>query len=328
MRIPRLSALVLALTTLGLLAGFAAAARVADPVAVLVQITGAVQVQKAGQRTPVAATPGMQLAPGDRVIVPAGGRAVLLHKSGKMETATTSVTIAEPQTRQSAGLFSQTVSTLTKVATTDARTQPNRQGMIRPIAGAAVPISPRNGIKVLGLRPRFVWFRIPDAQAYTVQLRRLDGPCAERPARDRPAFCEPARFETGPDTVWGPSRMDAPLIPGAKYEWAVAAVGGRVSEPHRFQVIGGQDYAALSEALNNIVAGGIDPATDGLFLAALTYRELGLFYEARNALERLEALGMAHGRAYHTLRGEVFDALGDLAAAEREFQLADAEPTT
>jgi hypothetical protein len=297
----------------------------ADPVAVLVQMSGAVQVQHTG-KAPASATIGMHLMPGDKVLVPAGGKAVLLYRTGKMQTATSEITVSDTKAAQSSGLFSRTVQTLSVVATTDARAHPNRQGMIRPIAGSAVPISPRNQIKVLAVRPTLVWFRIADAPAYVVQLRRIDGACTNVAAgATAPALCKPVRFEAKRDTAFTLAGSEPALVRGAVYEWAVAPTsGGRVSETQRFRIAGDADYAKINMRLKELTAAGLDPATDGAFLSALAYRNAGLFYDAQAALARIDQ-SAASGRAYHQLKGEVLDALGDLEGAAHEFSQADAE---
>ena len=286
----------------------------ADPAAVVVQISGGVQVQRNGQTASVPATVGLNLMAGDKVVIGSGGKAVLLYKTGKMQPLSQTTTIADAQRDKPGGLFNQTVSTLTQVATTNARTQPNRQGMIRPVQGEPAPISPRNGVKVADLHPTFTWFRVPDAQAYMIQLRRIE-PMAGRPER----------FTATSDTTWTYPASATPLIPGALYEWTVASTnGGRPATVQRFRVVGSEDFARVAATMNELVAAGIDPHGDGLFLTALAFRDAGLMYEASNVLNRLEANG-TKGRAYYLLRAEVMDALGDLDSAAKFFAIADAE---
>jgi hypothetical protein len=287
----------------------------AEPSAVVVQVSGAVQVQRTGPGAPVKATVGLSLVPGDKVIVGSSSKAVLLYKTGRMQTTSESVTIEDAQREKPGGLFNQTVTTLVQVATTNARTQPNRQGMIRPIQGEPAPISPRNSVKVGDLRPTFTWFKLSDAPAYTVQVRRLD-----------PLPGKPERYNVGADTLWVYPANATPLIPGASYEWTVAGTnGGRPATVQRFRVMSSEDFARVAETLKELLTAGIDPMGDGLFLSALAYRDAGLMYDAGRLLDRLEAAG-ARGRAYYLLRGEVFDALGDLDAATKAFTAADAEP--
>jgi hypothetical protein len=327
MRNARMMALLVAVVMIQLLGAprLRVRAEAADPAAVLVQMTGAVKVQHSGQATPAAATIGMHLLSGDKLIVPKGGKAVLLYRTGKMQTASEGpIVISDTKASQSAGLFSRTVQTLSVVATTDARAHPNRQGMIRPIAGSAVPVSPRNQIKVLAVRPTLVWLRIAEAPGYVVQLRRVDAACTRAPAEGRPDLCKPVRYQAGADTSFTVPEKEA-LVRGAVYEWAVAPTsGGRVSEAQRFKIAGDKEQAAINAQLKELKAAGINPDTDGLFLSALAYRNAGLFYEAKRALERLPA-GAAKGKPYHQLKGEVLDALGDLDGAAREFSEADAQ---
>jgi hypothetical protein len=242
-----------------------------------------------------------------------------------METARGPITISDTKASQPAGLFSRTVQTLSVVATTDARAHPNRQGMIRPIAGSAVPISPRNQIKILAVRPTLVWFKIPEAPAYVVQVRRVDAACTSAAADARPAYCKPVRFEAGADTSFTVPAKEVALARGGTYEWAVAPTsGGRVSEGQRFQIVDDKTNAEITAQLKELRTAGINPATDGLFLSALAYRNAGLFYDAKRALERLPTAA-AQGKPYHQLKGEVLDALGDLEGAAREFSQADAQ---
>jgi hypothetical protein len=302
----------LTLLLLALLVATAAAAHTAEPAAVLIQLSGRVEVERAGRTS--AAAVGTSLEPGDRLIVPAGGRAVLMYRTGRMETTTSSVTIADRASEQVGNVYRQTAQTIAQVATTDASRQPNRQGMIRPIPGEAVPIAPRNDIVVLDVRPTFSWFARPGAPSYIVQLRRTDVPGAR-----------PVRFDAGPDTVWRYPADEPALLPGAAYQWTVAAgLNARPAAEAGFRIAGSAEFERLAELFTELGTAGIDPAGDGLFVTALWYSAAGLVYEADHALRRLDAQG-AGGRTFHLLRGEVYDRMGDLESASRAFRAADAE---
>jgi hypothetical protein len=305
------------LCTVVVLTSWARSPRSADPAAVLIQVSGSVQVQRGGQGKGVPATVGIALSPGDKVVVPSGGKAVLMYKSGKMETASADVTVAAPEAREPAGRFQQVVNTVAQVATTNARVQPNRQGMIRPIAGEPIPVTPRNGVKLLDVRPTFTWYRVPEATGYVVQVRRIT------PAGGI------QRFNTGKDTTWTYPANEPPLVPGAEYEWTVGATPGRIASYRgRFRIVSAEEYAQVASVLRELATANIDPATDGLFVLALAYRDAGLYYEASRALERLATTGSGKGRAFNLLRGEVLDAIGDLDGAARAFAAADTEPAT
>lgn len=296
-----------------LITGVAMATLAPDPVALLVKYEGDVQVQRPGADAPLGGEVGLQLLAGDRLLVPEGGRAVFLYRTGRLVNASAAVTIEEMEETEASSLFTSTVRTLGEVATTDARTQPNRQGMIRPIAGAPAPVAPRNEVRVLGVRPTFTWYAVPEARGYMLQLQRK-GP-------DSPS---PVRYQVGTDTTWTLPASETPLVPGATYTWTVGGDGvGRVAAPQQFTVIGGEELAELQSHLNGLIEAGIDPAADGLFLTALAYRDAGLFYEARRALRQLEEQGDGSGSTFFMLKGEVLDALGELEGAEAAFRTAE-----
>jgi hypothetical protein len=202
--------------------------------------------------------------------VASGAKAVLMYKSGKMETASADVTVAAPDAREPAGRFQQVVNTVAQVATTNARVQPNRQGMIRPIAGEPIPVTPRNGVKLLDVRPTFTWYRVPEATGYVVQVRRIT-----------PAGGAILRFNTGKDTTWTYAANEAPLVPGGEYEWTVGATPGRIASYRgRFRIVSAEEYAQVASVLRELATANIDPATDGLFVP-LAYRDAG--YTTRRA---------------------------------------------
>jgi len=296
-----------------LLSAFAYAPQRAESVAVLVQFTGKVEIQRASAK-PMPASVGLSLQPGDKVVVPSGGKAVVMYRTGQLQTAAASLTIAEPARKDQGALYERTLNTITRVASTDAAKQPNRQGMIRPVDGAATPVSPRNGIAVIDLRPQFVWFSVPSATGYTVQIRRTDV-----------TGIPPMRFSAGTDTAWSYPSSAPVLVPGATYEWTVGAIGGRPGTVQKFRIVAADEFSRVAGTLDELQQAGVDPFTDGLFVLALTYREAGLLYEAQSALMRLDANGQGTGRTFHMLQGDVLNSLGDLDGASRAFIAADAE---
>lgn len=305
-------------TALGLVlaAGVAMAAQPSDPVALLVKFQGDVAVERPGAGERLAGAVGLHLQAGDELFVAEGGQAVVLYRTGRLVRAAAPITIESVEETGASSLFTNTVRTLGQVATTDARTQPNRQGMIRPIAGAPAPIAPRNRIKVLSVRPTFTWFSASPGSGYVLQLQR-QGSNAPRPVR----------YQVGMDTTWTLPDTEAPLLPGASYTWTVGGDGaGRVAQTQHFAVASADDIAALQAALDELVEAGIEPADEGLFLAALAYRDGGFHYEAARAIRRIEEQGNGSGRAFFMLKGEVLDALGDVEAAEEAFRAAAAVP--
>ncbi len=120
---------------------------------------------------------------------------------------------------------------------------------------------------------------------------------------------------------------DAPdLEAGATYEWTVfvgGRRGGRALPPQDFRVIGLEESVDLEDYLDQIAVFGLDPKTDGLFLTVVAYRDMGLFYEARDALDRVESDGPLTWQLYR-LKGEILAELGREGEAREAFDRADA----
>jgi hypothetical protein len=289
--------------------GFTAQAIQEGPVAVVVKVEGQVELHREGGMRMVAV--GDRLADGDRIVPSEGAHAVVVARGGTRRTIDEEAIITPPE--GGAGdrdMFDRTVRVLAQVATTDARAQPNRQGMIRPLPGQPGLIAPRNGLVLLSERPTFTWYSVEGARGYRLQVRLDAG--------------APRRFEVGADTVWTfPGDQEA-LLPGRTYRWTVAPVGsGRVAQEGTFRVIGESARGEVMDELAFLADMGMDPEDDGLFLAAVIYSEAGLMYDAARALDRLERAGGPLGASVYLLRGEVLNALGDLDGASAAFDRAD-----
>ncbi len=183
--------------------------------------------------------------------------------------------------------------------------------MIRPIPGTSSLVGPRNALAVSTQRPTFVWTSTP-GQTYDLMLRRLDG--------GRPEI-----FEIGADTVWT-MPDDAPeLEAGASYAWTVFVGGRRGGRPlaqQEFRVITLVESVELQDYLEEISVFGLDPMGDGLFLTVVAYRDLGLFYDARGALDDVESQASL-GADLYMLKGEILAELGHGEAARAAFDKAD-----
>jgi hypothetical protein len=297
----------------GALAGAAVVAYAqTDPIAVIVRVTGAVQVHVGGAR-PTRATPGLRLRAGDRLTVPAGAQAVLLYRTGRSQTVTRSIQVLPPRGAAGGGVFQQTIRTLNEVAATDARSLPNRQGMIRPIAGSPVPVAPRNQVPVASTRPSFTWTRVPEATAYTLQVRDMAGGA-------------PVRYPVSGDTTFTLGMGAAELQRGHTYEWSVARTdGGRAAPPQQFRIAAQAELDSVAARLERLRQAGLDPAGDGAFLAAVVYRDAGFLTDALAALDRVAAAGGGIGAEYHRLRGEIYAQLGMLDRATAELNAAETE---
>lgn len=279
-----------------------------DPVALVIRVQGDVTVRH-GDGTPAPASVGEQMFVGDGLMPSAGARAILITRTGAQQVVTEQMTLEEPRGAGNPDIFARAMSTLAQAATTDA-TAGGRQGMIRPIPGASSLVSPRNGLLVESARPTFKWTATPD-QTYDLMLRKLDGG-------------RPEVFEVGTDTVFElPPEVE--LERGAQYAWTVFVGGRRGGRPvaqQEFRVMSLEEAIDLEVYLEEISVFGLDPMGDGLFLTVVAYRDLGLFYDARDALDTVEEQASLSADLY-LLKGEILTELGHEEAARRAFDKAD-----
>jgi predicted negative regulator of RcsB-dependent stress response len=78
----------------------------------------------------------------------------------------------------------------------------------------------------------------------------------------------------------------------------------------------------IEDYLSEIQVFGLDPRGDGLFLTVVAYRDMGLFYEAREALDAVESeAGLSW--ELHRLKGEILAELGHESEARAAFDRAD-----
>jgi predicted negative regulator of RcsB-dependent stress response len=87
-------------------------------------------------------------------------------------------------------------------------------------------------------------------------------------------------------------------------------------------VIGIEESVELEDYLSEIEVFGLDPTGDGLFLTVVAYRDMRLFYEAREALDRVEAQAGLSWELYR-LKGDILAELGHESEARAAFDRAD-----
>lgn len=281
-----------------------------NPAALVIRVQGAVDVTHGGS-APAPASVGEQMFVGDGVLPSSGARAVLITRAGAQQVVTERTTIAEPTGGGNPDIFDRALATLAQAAGTDATTG-GRQGMIRPIPGQTALVAPRNALNVASPRPTFTWTATP-GQSYDLMLRKLDGG-------------RPIVYEVGADTAWTLPDTVADLDQGATYQWTIFVGGrrtGRALPPQDFRVIGLEESVELEDYLDEIAVFGLDPRSDGLFLTVVAFREMGLFYDARDALEDVEATGPLSWELYK-LKGEILAELGHEEEARAAFDTADA----
>lgn len=279
-----------------------------DPVALVIRVQGDVAVRHAGA-DPEPATVGARMFVGDGVIPASGARAILITRSGAQQIVTEETTVVEPRGAGNPAIFERAMGTLAQAASVDA-TAGGRQGMIRPIPGATALVAPRNRLLVASQRPTFSWTATPD-QSYDLMLRKLDG--------GRPEI-----FEIGSDTTFA-LPTDVELEAGATYAWTVFVGGRRTGRPvqqQEFRVMSLAEQVDLQDYMEEIAVFGLDPLTDGLFLTVVAYRDLGLFYDARDALDAVERQASLSADLY-LLKGEILTEIGHEEEARAAFDRAD-----
>jgi hypothetical protein len=297
--------LVAALT---LLAASAPVRAEEDPVALVIRVQGEVSVRH-GDADAVPIAVGERMYVGDVVLPGAGARAILITRTGGQQIITEETTLTEPRTAGNPDIFARAMSTLAQAASIDV-TAGGRQGMIRPLTCGIAPVAPRNGLLVSSPTPTFEWTGAGD-QSYDLMLRNVAG--------GRPEI-----FEVGSDTAFTVPE-NAGLTPGATYAWTVfvgGRRGGRPCEQQEFRVMSLEESVDLADYMDEIAVFGLDPMTDGLFLTVVAYRDLGLYYEAHDALVTVERQASLSADLY-LLKGEILVELGHEEAARAAFDQAD-----
>lgn len=287
----------------------AAPLRAQDPVALVVRIQGEVQVRQGGAELSPAGV-GQQMFVGDEVLPSPGARAILITRAGTQQVVTAATTLEEPRGSGSPDIFARAVSTLAQAASTDA-TAGGRQGMIRPLTCGIAPVAPRNGLLVSSTQPAFAWSGPVDGP-YDLMLREIGAPG------------RPHVYEVGSDTTFA-LPDDAELTPGSTYAWTVFVGGrrtGRPCEQQEFRVMSLEEQVELQDYMDDISVFGLDPMTDGLFLTVVAYRDMGLYYDARQALVTVEEQAELSADLY-LLLGEILTELGHEEAARAAFDKAD-----
>lgn len=283
-----------------------------QPAALVIRVQGDVDVRH-GQADPVPAAVGEPMFEGDGVLPSGGSRAILITRSGAQQVVEQATTVAAAPAARDSDLFARAMTTLAQAASADP-TAGGRQGMIRPIPGETSLVAPRNGLLVAEQRPRFSWTATPDV-SYDLMLRRV--------AAEGSPGGPPMIFELGADTTFAlPDSVE--LERGATYAWTVFPGGRRGGRPvpqQEFRVMSLLESIELEDYMDDIAVFGLDPRGDGLFLTVVAYRDLGLFYDAREALAEVEREASLSADLY-MLKGEILAELGHEEEARAAFDTA------
>lgn len=280
-----------------------------DPVALVIRVQGDVSVRH-GADAPAPATVGERMFVGDGVLPGDGSRAVLVTSTGAQQVVTEETTLDQPRGTGNPDIFARAVRTLARAASADGATG-GRQGMIRPLTCGVAPVAPRNGLLVATPTPTIRWDGA-EGQTYDLMLQKLG-------SGERPTI-----YEVGEATDFTIPEDDA-LELGADYAWTVFVGGrrsGRPCEQMRFRVMGLEASVDLQDYMDEIAVFGLDPMTDGLFLTVVAFRDMELFYDARDALEDVESQASLSADLY-LLKGEILTEIGEGEAAREAFDKAD-----
>ena len=277
------------------------------PAALVIGVQGDVQLRQGGNPSPAAV--GARLTAGDEVMPASGARAILLTRTGAQQVVTQATTVEEPRGAGNPDMFDRAMARFAQAASTDARNLGGRQGMIRPVPGEPTLVAPRSYLRVTTGHPTFSWMGVEGKDAYTIQIRNMDGG-------------RPQRFQVTGTTFTLPDDAEA-LTPGATYAWTVAPDGNRAAKEEHFKVIGAYEAEELDTTLSEISALGLDPMGDGAFLTVVIYRDLDLFYDAAAALANVENTAAMSAELY-LLKGEILAELGHEEDARAAFDKADA----
>lgn len=287
---------------------FAVPLEAQDPVALVIRVQGDVDVRH-GSGAPAPAAVGEQMFVGDGVVPGSGSRAILVTRTGAQRIVTEETTLDEPRDAGNPDIFARAMRTLARAASADGSTG-GRQGMIRPIPGATSLVAPRNGLLVASPTPHFEWTPTPE-QRYDLMVRNLAGG-------------PPLMFELGAETAFELPESDA-LERGATYAWTVFVGGRETGRPlpqQEFRVMSLEESVELEDYMDDISVFGLDPMGDGLFLTVVAYTDLGLFYDAHEALESVEREASLSADLY-LLKGEILTEMGHEEEARAAFDRAD-----
>lgn len=238
-----------------------------EPLAVVLSVSGAVQIVRAGGKKTEKAAPGAPLLQGDRVKTSKQSKATLILSNGKtVEVAASQSFILKPLTSNKGSspipleLFRALVAKLRSVS--------DREGAIRPPAtrgngkrDTLTLIHPREfedaskpvSAFVRADAPTFTWTPVIGAQTYHFTVFQEGRPLFERTldaAAIKSLVVEGA-------VVYRPTELN--LTPGRSYSWRVEArfAQGAKSETRSFTVLTEESTTKLKEALEGLDTSGV-----------------------------------------------------------------------
>jgi hypothetical protein len=294
--------------TAALVLAWVALALAADPVGVLTEIRGQVEVKRAGETQWTAAQPLLALRPGDQLRAAGDARAALVFTGGRGAQAVSAgnspFTVQPPATAAASDKVKGLVGSVTDFLSgkqKDLAYLPLSVRSVRP--PKVVQIQPR-ATKLLGTPVVFEWSG-SDTLRYKVRLLGPQGQIWEQENLPRKPLTYPS---------------SAPALePGIPYTWQLEPTGQPMQQTE-FQILAPADAARARESLDLLSPAslpGYSASSVAMMRAGFEMRD-GLYTDARREL--MTALASDPDEpTLHLLLGQVYDSVGLGELAQREF---------
>lgn len=294
--------------TAALVLAWEALALAADPVGVLTEIRGQVEVKRAGEAQWTTAQPLLALRPGDQLRAAGDARAAFVFTGGRGAQAVSAgnspFTIQPPATAAASDKVKGLVGSVTDFLSgkqKDLAYLPLSVRSVRP--PKVVQIQPR-ATKLLGTPVVFEWSG-SDTLRYKVRLLGPQGQIWEQENLPRKPLTYPS---------------SAPALePAVRYTWQLESAGKPMQQTE-FQILAPADAARARESLDLLSPAslpGYSASSVAMMRAGFAMRD-GLYADARREL--MTALASDPDEpTLHLLLGQVYDSVGLGELAQREF---------
>ena len=255
------------------------------PVGLVSMVKGPVQIQRAGQKTAVAAKMADLVGPGDRLITGAGGEAVFIYcpdaRSARL-TAAGEVTFTASALQVTKGKLADDHKIAgCRLPTTLALSSASQQavGLVKTRGSLEMHLrTPVEGVYISEPRPKFAWEPVADAVRYDVRLQNREEQVLYKTTVTATAFQYPA---------------DGPVLePGQKYWWRVSAVGkdGQMDVAGTFfqtlPAAQAKEFQTTEADLKKQIAANPNDSGPRILLAFL-YEENGMYDAAARSYDAL-----------------------------------------
>jgi len=283
------------------------------PVAFIAEVSGRVDVARAGSKHAERGTIGLALGRGDKVEVAEGGAATVLFSDGNLLelSGNSSITVGVQAKRKRGAEADPLMAEVFKSVSEGVVGGSREAGLVAlaPVRGSVAPneiiLAPRQ-TEILDARPVFRWRAVAGADRYRVVVSGEGG--------------ELWQAESG-DTSYGYPDDAPPLPRGASLLWRMQASSDRgplQGEENGFRIKPAEESAAIRDQLERIEKGA---GSAGPFLAGVYLSSQGLFLDA---IARLEAVCRSRPGepGPHEVLGQFYRTVGLMDQAAAQLQAA------